>query len=107
MPLLKGMSWDHPRGYDPMVASAKAFNEIYPEVKIIWEKRPLQAFADRPIEKMAFDFDLMVIDHPHVGEASRKDLLLELDTYPEYKDQLLSLSKNSVGLSHKSYYFKK
>ena len=51
MPLLKGMSWDHPRGYDPMVASAKAFNEIYPEVKIIWEKRPLQAFADRPIEK--------------------------------------------------------
>ena len=105
MPLLKGMSWDHPRGYDPMVASAKAFNEIYPEVKIIWEKRPLQAVADRPIEKMAFDFDLMVIDHPHVGEASRKDLLLELDTYPEYKDQLLSLSKNSVGLSHKSYYF--
>ena len=33
MPLLKGMSWDHPRGYDPMVASAKAFNEIYTILK--------------------------------------------------------------------------
>ena len=23
MPILKGMSWDHPRGFDPMVATAE------------------------------------------------------------------------------------
>ena len=35
---LKGISWDHPRGYDPMVATAKAFKDKYPEIEIIWEK---------------------------------------------------------------------
>ena len=102
---LKEISWDHPRGFDPMVATAKKFNQKYPEIKIEWDKRPLQAFADRPIENMAFEYDLMVIDHPHVGEASRKNLLLELDDYEEYKNQLSELFKNSVGKSHESYNF--
>ena len=26
---LKGMTWDHSRGYDPMVATSKKFQEIY------------------------------------------------------------------------------
>ena len=76
---LKGIAWDHPRGFDPMVKTASLFQKKNPEVQINWDKRPLQAFADRPIEEMAFDFDLMVIDHPHVGEASRKNLIYELN----------------------------
>jgi len=105
MIVLKGMAWDHPRGYDPMVASANEFNKKYPDCEIIWEKRSLQAFADRPIEQMAFDYDFMVIDHPHVGEASRKDLLLELNNYEKYHKDLNILSKQSVGKSHESYKF--
>ena len=105
MPVLKGIAWDHPRGFDPMVATAKEFANRYPEVEIVWDKRPLQAFADRPIENMAFEYDLMVIDHPHVGEASRKNLLLELDSFNEFKDKIDILSKNSVGLSYQSYHF--
>ena len=23
---LKGMTWDHPRGYDPMIATSREFN---------------------------------------------------------------------------------
>ena len=75
MKVLKGMTWDHSRGYDPMVATAEKYIQDKVDIKIMWEKRSLQAFADRPIELMAFDYDLMVIDHPHVGEASRKDLI--------------------------------
>ena len=105
MQILKGMTWDHSRGFDPMVASAKKFNEKYPDIRIIWEKRSLQAFADRPIELMAFDYDLMVIDHPHVGEASRKDLIYELNKSEKFEDQLESLNNSSVGLSHQSYNF--
>ena len=105
MQILKGMTWDHTRGYDPMVETAQKYNEVNPGIKIIWEKRSLQAFADRPIELMAFDYDLMVIDHPHVGEASRKDLIYELNTAEIYKDQLISLYNSSVGLSHQSYNF--
>ena len=105
MQILKGMTWDHSRGFDPMVASAKKFNEKYPYIQIIWEKRSLQAFADRPIELMAFDYYLMVIDHPHVGEASRKDLIYELNKSEKFEDQLESLNNSSVGLSHQSYNF--
>jgi len=105
MTKLKGMSWDHPRGYNPMVATAKMFNKQNSEIEIIWDKRPLQAFADRPIENMAYEYDLMVIDHPHVGEASRKKLLIELDTFEEYKKYLAELSRHSVGKSHDSYKF--
>ena len=105
MEILKGMTWDHARGFDPMIASAKKFCSENPDVKIIWEKRSLQAFADRPIELMAFDYDLMVIDHPHVGEASRKDLIYELNHAEDYKNELKILEHESVGLSHQSYNF--
>ena len=105
MPILKGMSWDHPRGFDPMVATAEEFTKKHPDYEIVWEKRSLQAFADRPIEQMAFDYDLMIIDHPHVGEASRKGLLIELDNHDQYKKNLEILTKQSVGVSHKSYEF--
>ena len=105
MEILKGMTWDHARGFDPMIASAKKFCSENPDVKIIWEKRSLQAFADRPIELMAFDYDLMVIDHPHVGEASRKDLIYELNYAEDYKNELKILENESVGLSHQSYNF--
>ncbi len=105
MPVLKGIAWDHPRGFDPMLATAKEFSNKFSEVDIVWDKRPLQSFADRPIENMAFEYDLMVIDHPHVGEASRKNLLSELDSFSKFKDKINTLSKNSVGLSHQSYNF--
>ena len=102
---LKGIAWDHPRGFDPMVATAKAYQKKNPEIEIIWEKRPLQAFADKPIEEMAFDYDLMVIDHPHVGEASRKNLIYEFNKNEKFNEKLKILESNSVGLSHQSYNF--
>ncbi len=105
MPTIKGIAWDHPRGFDPMVATAKEYSKINSDVKIIWDKRPLQAFADRPIEEMAFEYDLMVIDHPHVGEASRKGLLTAFDEAEKYEKDLEKLKQNSVGVSHQSYEF--
>jgi len=76
---LRGMTWDHARGYDPMVATSDAYMATHPGVEISWEKRSLQAFADRPIADMAADYDLMVIDHPHVGEVAESGQLLALD----------------------------
>ena len=101
---LKGMTWDHSRGFDPMVATAKKFQEIHNnKVKIQWDKRPLQAFADRPIEDMTEDYDLIVIDYPHVGEVASKGLLQNLNI-PKYESQILELKKQSVGKSHESYF---
>ena len=101
---LKGMTWDHSRGYDPMIATSIKFSEQHNnEVGIEWDKRPLQAFADRPIEEMTDDYDLIVIDYPHVGEIAAKGLLQNLDT-PKYQHEIEVLKKQSVGSSHDSYF---
>ena len=104
MKTLKGMTWDHSRGYDPMIATSKSFSEKHQHnVSIEWDKRPLQAFADRPIEQMTDEYDLMVIDYPHVGEVAAKGLLQNFDL-PEYKNEFEILQKESVGKSHDSYF---
>ena len=101
--VLKGLTWDHTRGFDPMVGTAQAFNERHPKIEIIWHKRSLQAFADRRLSEMVQEYDLLVIDHPHVGEAAAQNLLMPLDGQG-CDDQLKSLSDESVGLSHQSYF---
>ena len=101
---LRGMTWAHARGYDPMVATAARYGQTHPGVKIIWEKRSLQAFADRPIEEMAAEYDLMVIDHPHVGQVADTGELLALDGLGR-DDELAVLAAQSVGVSHRSYEF--
>jgi multiple sugar transport system substrate-binding protein len=98
---LRGMTWDHARGYDPVVATSAAYAAAHPGVTITWEKRSLQAFADRPIGEMAETYDLMVIDHPHVGEVARAGNLLPLDGLR--KAEMAELAEGSVGLSHVSY----
>ena len=101
---LKGMTWDHSRGFDPMLVTSKKFQEIHNNaVTIQWDKRSLQAFADRPIEDMTNDYDMIVIDYPHVGEVASKGLLQNLDL-PKYKSHIEELKKQSVGKSHESYF---
>ncbi len=101
---LKGITWNHSRGFLPMVATAQRFSELHPNVQIIWEKRSLQAFADFSIQELAERFDLLVIDHPWAGFAAKTKSIVPLDQYltPEYlKDQEI----NSVGASYGSYHY--
>ena len=98
------MTWDHTRGYLPLVATAQRFSELNPGVTVEWEKRSLKAFEEFPVEKLAADYDLIVLDHPFVGHAARHRLLLPLDG--EIPGAYLAeQSGNSVGASHASYSF--
>ncbi|MBE1441984.1 extracellular solute-binding protein [Paenibacillus sp. OAS669] len=102
--VLRGITWDHTRGYLPMAATSQRFAEMYPEVTILWEKRSLQQFADEPIQALTEKYDLLVIDHPWAGYASESGVLLPLNEYlPE--DFLQNQVMNSVGQSHSSYSF--
>jgi multiple sugar transport system substrate-binding protein len=99
---LRGITWQHTRGYLPMVATAQRFQELYPNVHIHWEMRSLQSFADQSILRLAETFDFLVIDHPFAGRAARGDVLLPLDEFLEpgiLEDQEV----NAVGLSYESY----
>jgi multiple sugar transport system substrate-binding protein len=101
---LNGITWDHARGFDPMAATAKAYGEAHPGVRIEWKKRSLQAFADAPMEELAEQFDLIVIDHPHAGLVARAKCLVALDTLGR-DTELAKLAHESVGPSHASYHF--
>lgn len=98
---LKGMTWNHPRGYDPMVACSKQWLEET-GVEITWEKRSLQDFEAFPVEELAKQFDLIVIDHPHVGQITKEKCLLPLDV-PGREAELQALADGSVGQSFPSY----
>lgn len=101
MTTLKGMTWRHPRGFDPMVATSRTWFE-QAGVTITWEQRSLQDFESYPIESLARDFDLIVIDHPHVGQIARENCLMPLDR-PERQEALAELALQSVGKSFSSY----
>lgn len=99
---LKGMTWNHSRGYVPMVATAQRFHERNPHVEINWSKRSLQEFADSPIDALADQFDFLVIDHPWAGFAASSEVLMPLETLLD-EGFLSELANNSVGRSHASY----
>lgn len=100
--LLRGITWNHSRGYTPMAATAQRYSELNPGVEIVWEKRSLQAFADQPIDALAEAYDLLVLDHPWAGFAARTRVLLALDEWLE-AEFLDDQRANSVGASYPSY----
>lgn len=99
---LKGMTWDHPRGYAPLERAAELYKERRPDVSIVWDRRSLQAFADRPLSLMTREYDLLIIDHPHVGEASQDRSLLPLNG-TGHDAELEEFSRRCVGPSYASY----
>ncbi|HZI31304.1 MAG TPA: extracellular solute-binding protein, partial [Candidatus Binatia bacterium] len=104
MTTLRGISWNHTRGFTSIVAAAQRFEELHPEVSIRWEKRSLQAFADASMAKLATEFDLIIMDHPHTALAATEGLLLPFEDWLPAKF-LADQAANSVGESHNSYRF--
>ena len=99
---LKGITWGHSRGFLPMVATAQRFQEMNPGIRIHWEARSLQEFADSPLSALAQRYDLLVIDHPSSGSAAKEGILIPLDDWvsPGF---LVEQAANSVGRSYESY----
>lgn len=104
MKTMKGITWDHTRGFVPMVATSQRYAELNPEIQIQWEKRSLQGFADDPIEKLAQDYDFLIIDHPHIGVMSEAGAVLPLDEYLP-SDFLYDQLINQIGHAHENYYY--
>ncbi|QBX99385.1 sugar ABC transporter substrate-binding protein [Rhodophyticola sp. CCM32] len=74
---LKGMTWDHPRGYRGLEAASAVFARTH-DTDISWDRRSLQAFADASIADLAETYDFIVLDHPHVGQIAETGALLPL-----------------------------
>jgi multiple sugar transport system substrate-binding protein len=101
--VLRGMTWSHPRGYDPLVACGRLWRERT-GVEIAWDKRSLQDFESFPVEELARRYDLIVIDHPHVGQITRENCLAPFDD-PARAAEDAALAQASIGPSWPSYFW--
>jgi multiple sugar transport system substrate-binding protein len=99
--ILKGMTWSHPRGYDPMVTCSALWKDKT-GVTVEWDKRSLQDFESFPVEELARAYDLIVIDHPHVGQITAEGCLEPLDISGREVERA-ALARGSVGQSYPSY----
>src|SRR5215470_180823 len=78
----RGITWQHRRGYDPQVATAASYHLLHPQVLIEWEQMPWLEFAAatrRELESSSGRYDLILFDHPWVGEYKR--WLVALDEF--------------------------
>ncbi|MGD1885633.1 MAG: extracellular solute-binding protein [Cohaesibacteraceae bacterium] len=98
----RGLTWDHPRGYDALAEAARRLNQGRATPLITWDKQPLEGFESAPIAELAARYDLLVLDHPHIGEAVASDCLHPLeDLFSE--TQIAEWKAQSVGPSLTSY----
>jgi len=95
------MTWDHPRGYDPLAAASRVWAEMGGET-IEWDRRSLQDFESYPVEQLARRYDLIVIDHPHVGQVADAGCLVALEEVCD-PVTLSEIAAGSVGGSFESY----
>jgi multiple sugar transport system substrate-binding protein len=96
----RGLTWDHPRGQHALLAAADQARAS--GLEIAWDAQPLEGFESTPIAELAETYDLIVLDHPHLGEAVATDALRPLD--PLLPDHLLDeWARVSVGPSFRSY----
>ena len=102
---MKGLTWDHPRGYAPLLAGAREYEELYPDIRIHWDRRSLREFGEAPIEHYVGNYDLLIVDHPFVGFAAAHEVLVDLA--PHLSDaEKLGFAEDSVGPSWPSYWYR-
>ncbi len=102
MTRLKGITWDHPRGYAGLKVATRAFTTLFPDLIVDWDIHSLHHFESHPVPDLAAKYDLMVIDHPSMGEAVAHESLVNLEEYGALLG-LEELAEDSVGLSFESY----
>ena len=102
--VLTGMTWDHPRGFESVVACNDLIEAEF-GATVEWSARSLLQFGDQHVREFAEGRDLMVIDHPHVPDAVVDGAVIAMDDLVD-QDSLVRLARESAGPSHESYRFR-
>lgn len=91
-----GLTWEHPRGYNALAAAERIGGPVH------WDMQPLEGFESAPIADLCARYDLVVLDHPHLGEALASDCLHPLDNLFS-PDELSPIAAGAAGPSYASY----
>ncbi len=98
----KGLTWDHPRGKDALLAAAARIDPDRDGFSLDWDLQPLEGFESAPIADLCARYDVVVMDHPHLGEALTHNCLTPWDDLlPAHR--LQALASATMGASLKSY----
>lgn len=87
-----------------MAAAASKLDEARGGISIEWHKHPLEGFESHPIEDLCDRYDIVIMDHPHVGEAVRADCLVPLEEMLS-STTISRIDENTIGPSVESYFF--
>lgn len=105
-PVFRGITWSHPRGYAPLEALADlARGEgdlAVTRSAVAWDRQTLAGFESHPIAELAQRYDLLVLDHPGLGDAVAADALAPLDELLP-AEELATWRDATVGPSFDSY----
>jgi multiple sugar transport system substrate-binding protein len=86
-----------------MVATAAGYqNALRGSVTIEWVPRTLKEFGTVAVDVLARQYDLIVIDHPHIGTMAESGCVVPLDELID-PARLDLLADGSPGRSHQSY----
>lgn len=98
---IKGLTWDHPRAYEGLEAETARFNRSQERIHLSWDRHSLRGFETTPIAETAARYDLIILDHPFMGDAVQSRCLADLSTIAGL-DEVLTPG-NFVGPSLESY----
>lgn len=100
-----GITWDHPRGYKALSEASRRLEQKGSRISVHWEKQSLEEFESRPLEELCARYDLVVMDHPHLGTAVSRHCLQPLEEW--LSGALIEhLAKTTAGSAFQSYYYR-
>lgn len=99
---LRGLAWDHRRCWGPLDASVASYCAPNPGLEIVWDRRSLYEFGEGALDPVLAAYDLVVFDHPFIGDIAGGRLMVPFDDYLS-AEQRRFFEQDSVGLSWRSY----
>ncbi|MCX5514346.1 ABC transporter substrate-binding protein [Kaistia algarum] len=99
---LRGLAWDHRRCWGPLDASVEPYRAAHPGFDIAWDRRSLYEFGEGRLEDVLQDYDLVVFDHPFIGDIAEGGLMVPFDPYLSAEERA-RFAADSVGGSWRSY----
>ena len=103
--MLRGITWKHPRGYEPLAATAAAWRRECPGVAVTWRQLPWRRFEAAVLANHARRtgrYDLLMLDHPWIGSLVKGGGLVPLDPFLR-GGRRAELARDVVGPSTGSY----
>lgn len=98
--LYSGLTWDHPRGANALRAGALLAAGAGLDIR--WDAHSLEGFESTPLEDTAAHYDLVVLDHPHIGDAVAANCLVPMEQVVG-EEVLADIARRAVGPSLESY----